>query len=236
MGEICRTGCHIRIRLCNFFLQRSNFVPNGIIFPLVLIAHFLDGSLFLLRFLPFHLNCLFSENRRFLFSCRLAVGIAALILLNSAVAKESKNPSHRFIQEISVMRNRNHRPVEMLQIFLQNHQRFNIQIVRRFIQKEDIRRAHQHAAKVQPFPTRKHRNRASLHGRRKKKAVEHLGCGDMSVRRADNFRLITNVINHTLLLVHIHVFLREYTDFHRFAYLHLTAVRLQPSGHNVQQC
>ena len=136
------------------------------------------------------------------------------------------------------MRNRNHRPVEMLQIFLQNHQRFNIQIVRRFIQKEDIRRAHQHTAKVQSssFPTRKHRNRTSLHGRGKKKAVKHLGCGNMSVRRADNFRLITNVINHTLLLVHIHVFLREYTDFHRFAYLHLTAVRLQPSSHDVQQC
>ena len=41
------------------------------------------------------------------------------------------------------MRNRNHRPVEMLQIFLQNHQRFNIQIVRRLVEHERVRRREQ---------------------------------------------------------------------------------------------
>ena len=50
------------------------------------------------------------------------------------------------------MRYRNHDPLEMIQIILQNRQRADIEVVGRLVEQKDVWRAHQDMEQIEPAP------------------------------------------------------------------------------------
>ena len=58
----------------------------------------------------------------------------------------------------------------------------------------------------------------------------------MSVCSTDNFRFITDIIDHTLVFIHIHIFLCKYADFYSFAVDNRTTVWLEFPCHHIHQC
>ena len=95
----------------------------------------------------------------FLHLCRYAfptgcliVGIAALILTDRAAALKGEDPAHYAVKEIPVMRYRNHDPLEMIKIILQNRQRADIQVVGRLVEQKDVWRAHQDMEQIESAP------------------------------------------------------------------------------------
>ena len=77
------------------------------------------------------------------------VGIAALVLNQSAILFIGKNPAYHTIQKIAVMGNDCYDTVKVIQIILQNGQCRNIQIITWLIQKKHIRRLHQNLQQIQ---------------------------------------------------------------------------------------
>ena len=107
------------------------------------------------------------------------------------------------------MRYRNHDPLEMIQIILQNRQRADIQVVGRLVEQKDVWRAHQDMEQIEsaPLAARQLADQRVLHMGREQEPFQHLGCRYQPVRRPHVLCHIFNVVDHAHRLIHIFVFL-----------------------------
>lgn len=69
--------------------------------------------------------------------------VVAAVALNLALTMEDQQIISHLVQKVAVVRNRNDRSSEIVQIVFQYRQRANVQIVGRLIQKQDVWLLHQ---------------------------------------------------------------------------------------------
>lgn len=67
-------------------------------------------------------------------------------------AFEYQQMIHDFVHKIAVVRDDDQAAAESLQVFFEHLQRHDIQIVRRLVQHQEVRIAHQYRAQVEPAP------------------------------------------------------------------------------------
>src|SRR5260370_38206662 len=89
------------------------------------------------------------------FTWRRISGLAALFLpqkilviagvIVETAALDLKNTSREFVDEITIVRNENYRSAEFLQRFEQHILGLKIEVIRRFVEQQKIRRLKQHA-------------------------------------------------------------------------------------------
>ena len=132
---------------------------------------------------------------------------------------------------------RQYRTVKALQIMLQYGQRFNIQIIGRLVQQQDIRCAHQHTEQIQsaPFTTGQAADAGPLGFTGKQKGFQHLCRRQGTIRCAYGFRNITDKGNDLLIFIHMPAVLGKVTDFYRFAEGNYAGILLCLSCQNAQE-
>ena len=65
-----------------------------------------------------------------------------------SVSLKSENPADHAVQKIPVMGYRDDDPLKAVKIVFQDHQRLDIKVIRRLVQNQDIRCAHEDFQKI----------------------------------------------------------------------------------------
>ena len=76
------------------------------------------------------------------------VGVGAGEFADLAASAEDEQMVGDFIDEVAVMRNHDHAPLERLQVLFQYAERHDVQIVRRLVEDQEIGTLHQDRAEV----------------------------------------------------------------------------------------
>ena len=142
------------------------------------------------------------------------------------------------VDEIAVVRHDDHTPLEGSQILLQNTERNNIQVVRRLVQHQKIRIAHQHRAKVQtpPFAAAQPRHKIILSLGRKEEILQELRRAHLpSVAQVDLFGDLRHHVDHAHPLVEFQSLLAVIAEPDRFADIDHTAVGPFDSREQLQE-
>ena len=135
------------------------------------------------------------------------------------------------------MRYGNHNTGKRIQIIFQDSHSRDIQIISWLIQEQDVRCLHQDFQKVQSslLSSGKFFYRCVLHGRVKKKSLQHLGGGDSSFFRRNIFCHFANIIDHSLSSIHIRNVLGEISDADGFADLNFSGIRSNQSFYHLKE-
>ena len=135
------------------------------------------------------------------------------------------------------MRYHNHSACKAFQIFFQHLQGLYIQIVRRFIQKQQIRAAHQYTQQQQPslFSAGKLFHPAVLQFARKQKPLQHLAGRNHALLGMHVLCNLPHHVNHALFGIQFFALLGKITDFHRFAPNNASAIRSNLAAKQFQQ-
>ena len=122
-----------------------------------------------------------------------------------------------------------------MQVFFEHLQRHDIQIVRRLVQHQEVRIAHQYRAQVEPapFPAAELPHEVVLRLRREKKMLQELRRAEApSVPELDLLGDLTDDIDHFRVLVEREPLLRIIAEADRLADVDRSRVgRLQPQQH-----
>ncbi|MNP52472.1 hypothetical protein D3C76_1468670 [compost metagenome] len=119
---------------------------------------------------------------------------------------------------------------KFIQIIFQYSQCADIQIVRRFIQKQYVRCSHQYTKQIQAsfFAPGQLRDRCPLHRRREQEAFQHLTSRNhTAVCCPYHFCFFLHVFNGTHTVIHILMLLCKVTKLNRSAKLNFTFIGLQ---------
>ena len=136
------------------------------------------------------------------------------------------------------MGNGDNRTGKAVEVILQNRKRRDIQIIRRFVQKQYVRCRHQHTQQIQAafFTATELGHRHPLQLRRKEEAFQHLCRADaLAVGRFNIIICFLDIFQHTHIAVGKLAVLRKIANFHSLAYAHFAARRLQLAGDNIHQ-
>ena len=146
-----------------------------------------------------------------------------------AVSREHKRVVHGTVHEEAVVAHDDDAAVELRQVFLEDFQRGDVQVVGRLVKDEEIGLGHQHHGQIEPaaFATAQLGDVLLLVLRREQEVVEP-GHGGIVVFlvKIDVFRHIAHGINHAFALVKVHPFLAVMGKFHRLADFEVAAVGL----------
>ena len=136
------------------------------------------------------------------------------------------------------MRNRDNDPREPVKVVFQHLQCRNIQIIRRLVQHQHVRRFHQNTQQIQPsfLSARKLADPRILHLRRKQKTLAHSRSRHQSVRRPDILRGIADVVDDTLVFIQCFIFLTEISDTDCLSDLHAAACRRYYAEKGFEEC
>ena len=129
---------------------------------------------------------------------------------------------------------RDHNPGKRIQVVFQNSQCRNIQIISCLIKQKYVCIFSQDTQKIQPsfFSSRKLSDRCVLHIRREKKTFQKLCCTDPAILRRDILCNIFYIIDHSLAVIHMLLFLCKISDLYGFSNLDGSTVRLyDPCDH-----
>ena len=146
-----------------------------------------------------------------------------------AISREHKGVVHRAVHEEAVVANDNDAAVELRQVFLQDFQRGDVQIVGGLVEDEEIGLGHQYHGQIEPaaFATAQFGDILLLVLWREQEVVEP-GHGRVVVLlvKVDVFGHIPHGINHALALVKLHALLAVVGKLHCLADLKVAAVGL----------
>ena len=156
-------------------------------------------------------------------------------ILDFALAFKHQQMVHHLIHKVAVVRYHNHAPGKILQVFLQNLQRHNVQVVGRLVQHQEVGVAHQHGAKVQfsALTTAQFIHIIILLLGRKQEILQQLrGRQFLATAQLHIVRNIGDHVDNFLLLIELQSFLREVPEPHRITYHDVSFVhRFQSQQH-----
>src|SRR5262245_56304407 len=145
---------------------------------------------------------------------------------------------NRAVEEVAVVADDNQAAGESVQVIFERGERRDVQVVRDFVEQQQVRRAHQDSEQIESasFAARQRGDRLILHRGRKEEPVEHLTGGDPSaVNRPNAFGHVLHVINQPLRFVEFAVLLIVISYDQSFARLDLARVRLDPPRDDFEQ-
>ena len=121
-----------------------------------------------------------------------------------------------------------HATFEISQVILEHLQGGDVQIIRRFVQYQEVRVGHQYHAQLQSstFTTRQLSDIVLLTCWGEEEVIEKLHRSKfLATPKVNSFCHLTHRINHLRIVVERHAFLREVTKLHRFADNKSTRIR-----------
>ena len=125
-----------------------------------------------------------------------------------------------------------------VEIILQNRKRRDIQIIRRFVQKQYVRCRHQHTQQIQTafFAAAELGHRHPLQLRREEEAFQHLRRADaLTVGRFNVIIRFLDIFQHTHIAVGKLAVLCKIANLNSLANAHFAARRLQLAGDDIHQ-
>src|SRR5215213_8689936 len=107
-------------------------------------------------------------------------GVVAGILTQAAFALEADDVLNRAVEEVTVVTDDDQVAGEAVQIVFEGDEGLNVEVVRRLVQQQEVRRAHQHAQEVEPpaLAAREFCYRRVLRRAVEQEPFEHLSRGD----------------------------------------------------------
>ena len=136
------------------------------------------------------------------------------------------------------MRDENDRAVEIVDERFEHGHRLEVEVVRRLVEEQHVRRLHEDAQEVQSafLAARQPCDRCPLEVAGKKEALHELRRGNgRAIRERDRARGLLDVLDGAQALVQQGGLLCEIADFHRLPDRHRAARRLQAAGDEVQE-
>ena len=142
------------------------------------------------------------------------------------------------IHKIAVVRDGNHRAGEAVKIILENCKRFHVEVVRRLVEEEDIRRLHQDVEQLQAaaLSAGETGDFRVLQGGGEQEALEHLRGRHRAFRRFDAFGGVADEVNDALRRIELLALLTEEADFHCLPERYFSFVRGEAARQHAQQC
>ena len=142
------------------------------------------------------------------------------------------------IHKIAVVRDGNHRAGEAVKIILENCKRFHVEVVRRLVEEEDIRRLHQDVEQLQAaaLSAGETGDFRVLQGGGEQEALEHLRGRNRAFRRFDAFGGVADEVNDALRRIELLALLTEEADFHCLPERDFSFVRGEAARKHAQQC
>ena len=136
------------------------------------------------------------------------------------------------------MGNSNNCSGKAVQVILQHRQCRNIQVVRRLVQQQHVRRRHKHTQKIQTtlLAAAELINRHPLQLRREQKALQHLRRADtLAVCRFNVIIRFLDIFQNTHAAVRKLAMLCKITNFYGLPHGQLASCRRKASGNNIHQ-
>ena len=142
--------------------------------------------------------------------------VPALALPEGPVLLEGEDSRHDAVEEVPVVGDDDDDAGEVVEIVLEHLESLDIEIVRRLIEDQDIRGAHQDLEKAEPalLPAGELPDERVLHFRVEEKALAHDGGRRQPVLRADVLRRVADEVDDARALVEGLIFLTEVPDFY----------------------
>ena len=155
------------------------------------------------------------------------LGIIAGEILYLALPTENQKMIHNFVHEVAVVGDNDDAALETTQVFLQDIQRNDIEVVRRLVEHEEVRVAHQDGAEVEPplFPAAQLIDIVVLLVGREEEIGQELGDRHPpTVAEVDIFRDALDDVDDLHLLVELQPFLAIIPEAHSLADIESSAV------------
>ena len=142
------------------------------------------------------------------------------------------------IDEVAVVRNHDHTPLERLQVLFQYAERHDVQVVRRLVEDQEIGTLHQNRTKIQAFAfaAAEPCDIAVLHLGREEEILQKLrGAHPASVAQVNFVGDIGHDVDNLLSLVEVQPLLAVIAEADAFAHLDRAAVGPFDAGEQLQE-
>ena len=151
---------------------------------------------------------------------------------------EHKQMIYHLIHEVTVVRNHYHAPLKVLKVFFKHLEGYDIEVVGRLVEHQEVGIAHQHRAQIQTAALTSAQliHIAMLGFGSEEEMLQKLGGGEaLSVSELYHFGYVLHHVNHLHLLVKLQSLLRIVTEAHGLAYVKRSLVGLLLAHQNLDE-